>query len=436
MIQQLSQTEPATVPTAVDERLPALDLLRGIAILAILLANIPYFSGPADWYVSRGSDNSLTDNVVVAVTLFAIDGKFITLFSILFGAGMALQVERARASLRPFVGYYLRRLAILLVIGLVHALFIWFGDILTAYALIGLVAFALSWCRKEVLLACLTAVWLWAYGCLALMALLVAILGESFWEMPAPDPAPPSATSVSDSDPGTVDAWCRRIRSMDWQEFVSREQQIRVYRDGTWRQMFYNRAIYLLTSAVPLVLVMGWYLLGCFLLGMVLMRQGIFHDVDAHRAWLRRLIGFGLLVGVPLHGAGVAVYGFDPNSSYSWLLNGFGALPMALAYLGFILFWSRTTCGLGLQRRLRAVGRMALTNYLMQSLLCTCLFYSYGLRLYGDVSRTAALAVVLAIWMLQLAVSPWWLRHFQLGPVEWLWRSLAEGRRRPFLRQS
>jgi uncharacterized protein len=436
MIQQLTQAEPATVPSAVDERLPALDLLRGIAILAILLANIPYFSGPADWFYSRGSDDTLADRVVVTQTLFWIDGKFITLFSILFGAGMALQVDRARASGQPFMAYYLRRLAILLLIGLIHALFIWFGDILTAYALVGLVAFALSRMRQEVILACMTAAWVWAYGCLVLFTLVVAIEGESFWAMAAPATAPIPPASRKEGDQGPMEEMYSRLREIDWEGYVSKENQIRIYRDGTWRQMFDNRAIYLLTSAVPLVLVMGWYLLGCFLLGMYLMRRGIFHDVDAHRPFLCRLIGFGLLVGVPFHMAGVAVAWLDPNSSFSWLLNGFGALPMALAYLGLILFWSRSTHGLWLQRRLRAVGRMALTNYLMQSVLCTFLFYSYGFRLYGELSRTTALSVVVSIWVLQLALSPLWLRHFQMGPVEWVWRSFAQGHPRPFLRQS
>lgn len=436
MIQQLTQIEPATAPTAVEERLPALDLLRGIAILAILLANIPYFSGPADWFYSRGSDDTLVDKIVVTQTLFWIDGKFITLFSLLFGAGMALQVDRARTSGRPFTAYYLRRLAVLLVIGLIHALFIWFGDILTAYALIGMAAFALSWVRREVLLACMIAVWSWAYGCLLMFMLLVAVEGESFWAMTSPAIPPTPATSGNGDDQGAMTEMYARLREIDWEGYVSKENQIRIYRDGTWREMFDNRAIYLLTSAVPLVLVMGWYLLGCFLLGMYLMRRGIFHDVDAHRPFLRKLIGFGLLVGVPFHAAGVAVSWFLPNSSFSWLLNGFGALPLALAYLGCILFWSRSTCCLGLQRRLRAVGRMALTNYLMQSVLCTFLFYSYGFRLYGDLSRTTVLGVVVAIWIFQLVVSPWWLRHFRMGPVEWVWRSLAEGRRQPLLRTS
>lgn len=432
MIQQFPQTETALTPPTTDDRLPSLDLLRGIAILAILLANIPYLSGPADWMFSHGGDDNWADQLVVAQTLFWIDGKFITLFSILFGAGMALQVDRARVDGRPFVAYYLRRLAILLAIGLTHILFIWFGDILTAYALIGLVAFGLSWMRKEVIIACLTAVWVWAYGCLAFAALMVAITGDSFWEMPTP--APVSVPTVAGNDQSAVDRLYHQVMSIDWKDYFSKENQIRIYRDGTWQQMFFNRVLYLLTSAFSWVIVVGWYLLGCFLFGIYLMRRGIFRDVQANRSFLRRLVGFGLIVGVPFHLTAVAIYYFSPGNSFSWLLNGFGALPLALAYLGLILFWSCSTYGLWLQRRLRAVGRMALTNYLLQSVLCTFLFYSYGFRLYGELSRTAALGVVLAIWILQLLLSPWWLRHFQMGPIEWVWRGLAEGRPRPLLR--
>lgn len=434
MIQQFPQTEMARIPAATDDRLPSLDLLRGIAILAILLANIPYLSGPADWMFSHGGDDNWVDQLVIAQTLFWIDGKFITLFSILFGAGMVLQVDRARAEGRPFVAYYLRRLAILLLIGLTHILFIWFGDILTAYALIGLAAFALCWMRKEVIIACLTAVWVWAYGCLAFAALMVALSGESFWEMPTPPPVP--VPTVTGDDQSAVDRLYHQVMAIDWKDYFSKENQIRIYRDGTWQQMFFNRMLYLLTSAFSWIIVVGWYLLGCFLFGIYLMRRGIFHDGEANRAFLRKLVGFGLIVGVPFHLAAVAVYFFNPNNSFSWLLNGFGALPLALAYLGLIVFWSRSSYGLWLQRRLRAVGRMALTNYLMQSMLCTFLFYSYGFRLYGELSRAAALCVVLAIWVLQLVLSPWWLRHFEMGPIEWVWRSLAEGRFRPLLRHT
>ena len=113
-----------------------------------------------------------------------------------------------------------------------------------------------------------------------------------------------------------------------------------------------------------------------------------------------------------------------------------GALPLTLAYLGLVLFWSRSGYLQWLQQRLRAVGRLALSNYLLHSVLLGWIFYGYGLGLYTQVGRAAALGIVLAIWILQLGLSPVWLRYFQMGPVEWLWRSLADRRRRPFLRQA
>src|SRR5262249_26976478 len=128
-------------------------------------------------------------------------------------------------------------------------------------------------------------------------------------------------------------------------------------------------------------------------------------------------------------------YGVDGLSSLSWLLNGWGALALALAYLGLLLRWSASGRLPLLQAIFRAVGRMALTNYLMQSVLCGLVFYGYGLGWFDRVNRTQMLLVVLAVWLLELVWSPIWLHFFTMGPVEWLWRSATDGRPRPMLRR-
>jgi uncharacterized protein len=175
-------------------------------------------------------------------------------------------------------------------------------------------------------------------------------------------------------------------------------------------------------------------LLGCFLLGIWLLRRGVFHNLAKHRRLLLGFVAVGLLVGLPLQVGYAITSARTPNSVVSTLFWVCGAPLLALGYLGLFSFWSLSGRAEWLQRRFRAVGRMALTNYLLQSVICTTLFYSYGFALYGRLGRGPLLLVVAAVWLFELALSPVWLRFFHMGPVEWVWRSLAEGRRKPFLR--
>jgi uncharacterized protein len=430
-----------SLPPDGGARIPSLDLVRGVAVLGILLANIPLFSYPADLLGNRAGDGSLADRVVVSLTLFVIDNKFITLFSILFGAGLALQADRARTAGRPFTAYYLRRLGWLFLIGLAHALLLWFGDILTGYAIVGVFALFLGRLRPRGVWVALAVCFAWAYALLLLLTVAIPLAGEvelRQWVEEKRDPVvkkqaealerPVPFLELSPSAPplssGSLDLY-----------FSPRNQEL-IYQRGTFADMVVNRAVLLFLFACQFWPAIGWYLLGCFLLGTQLLRLGLFQDPGRHRVLLRRLILFGLGWGVLCHTAAVIVYWRDPDGAFSWFFNLWGALAQALGYLGLLLLWSQSGRAEWLQRRLRAVGRMALTNYLMQSLLCSFVFYSYGLALYGRVDRTEALGVVAAIWLLQLALSPVWLHFFHMGPVEWVWRCLADGRLRPLLRRS
>jgi uncharacterized protein len=427
-----------TPPTDGDERIPSLDLVRGVAILGILLANIPSFSHPTDLLGSRDGEGTLSDRLVVGLTLFVIDNKFITLFSILFGAGLALQADRAQAAGRPFTGYYIGRLGLLFLIGLAHALLLWFGDILTSYAIVGLFALFLGRLSPRGVFRSMIVCFTWSYVFLLLLSVAIPLAGEAemrAWIEEKRDPevkkqaealTQPVPFDLSDPTTGSV-------QSLDL--YFSAKNQELIYQRGTFADMVVNRAVSLFLFACEFWPAIGWYLLGCFLLGAQLLRRGLFQDPDRHRGFIRRLILFGLGWGIPCHVAAVLVYWRDPDGAFSWFFNLWGALAQALGYLGLLLLWSQSGRDQWLQRRLRAVGRMALTNYLMQSLLCSFVFYSYGLALYGQVSRTQALVVVAGIWLLQLALSPVWLHFFHMGPVEWMWRCLAKGKWRPLLRR-
>jgi uncharacterized protein len=416
--QAITATPPAPAQAPPTERLPALDLARGIAVLMILPVNIGMFAGvidpmggpprvPASWL----------DHFVRVITLVFFEGKFITLLSILFGAGLALQIWRAKASGKPFVGYYLRRMAILFAIGLAHCLFLWFGDILTSYAIVAVGALFISMLPERGILAI-------AAGCLVWFAAFSVLLGLLAAVQPGPPAQPPTPTPFVLTADG-LGKW------FEW--FLSAENQTRVYRDGPIWEMILSRAWYLVIYVFMFWLFLAWYILACFLLGICLARRGVFSDVAEHRSAIRWGIAVCLGVGLPIQLLGALVYVLRPDSQLSGFIGMTGALPMSLAYLGLVLLWAERGPAGWFRASLQTVGRTALSNYLLQSVLCNLIFYCYGLRLYGQVGHAGAFAIVVLIWVVAIGVSVVWSRYFQMGPVEWAWRSLAEGQARPLL---
>jgi uncharacterized protein len=424
-VPEVLPAEPA--PRRDGERLPVLDLLRGIAILGILPANIPIYGLFTAWGGSPAESGIVTwaDRAATALTHVFIDGKMITLLSILFGVGLAIQAERARAANRPFVEYYLRRLALLFAIGLAHALLLWFGDILTSYAIVGVGALFLGMLGRRGLRWAIAACFTWAYGFVFAVVLLGWALGADEHKTTASG-SPARAAESKEEEPG--EAVGQAI-----EKYFSEANITRIYREGPYWEIVVNRLVCLAFTAVVFWLVMGWYLLGCFLVGISLLRRGLFHDVSRHRRLLYGFLAAGLLVGLPLEVLYAVAEARAPNSLLPTLYWCSGALLMALGYLALFALWGQSGRVEWLQRRFRAVGRMALTNYLLQSVICTTLFYSYGFALFGRFGRAELLLVVAAVWLCELIWSPIWMRYFRMGPVEWVWRSLAEGRRKPFL---
>ncbi len=406
-----------------DARLSALDLIRGVAILGILPVHITIFSGPG-MNPQQGGDGWL-DHVLTGLTMLFFEGKMVTLLSMLFGAGLALQAGRAAVSGRRFTAYYARRMLVLFFIGLAHALFLFQWDILTSYALVGLAALWLSQREDVALMRTVAGCLAWCYG-LVFLCIIVMIFAGPVIE-PTDAQQPVGANTAQPSE-GSSTAPAPLEIGNGLERFFSEENEIRIYRHGSFGEMILNRAVYLAMMAVLFWLETGWYLLACSLMGIWLIRRGVFHHVDSHRPLLHKLIGFGLALGVSFHAAALVAYARNPDGLLSGGLLVFGVLPQALAYLSLLILWAHSGKARWLQSRLQAVGRLALTNYLMQSVVCGFVFYGYGLGLYGQLGRVGTTSVVLAVWMLQVLYSPWWVRRVGIGPVEWFWRSLTEGR--------
>jgi uncharacterized protein len=394
-----STTEPAP---AAGARVEALDAVRGFALLGILLMNSEFFARPLQG-VALGVDPQWQglDRLAGLLVATFVQGKFWTLFSLLFGVGFAVLGERAG---ERFDSMFRRRLAVLLAIGLAHAFLVWAGDILVPYAVAGFGLWIVARCvpatafgRAGVLLYCMPLLPMWT-SVLALQLLPSAPRGEL---------AAQSAQAYRDSY----------------------EAAAHVYADGSFVQVTAQRI-------VDSLLQYSWFssilpgILGLFLIGAWLWRTGCLREPAAHRAAWRRTLAIALPLGAPL-----AVVGewlqlesdplvLTPVLALGATLSSFGNLALCAAYgSGLLLLVTRPASRLA--PWLAPAGRLSLSNYLAQSLVFTALFYGYGFGLWGEIGRAAQIGLACAFFTLQLLVSRAWLAHFRIGPVEWLWRAAA-----------
>ncbi|HET6603178.1 MAG TPA: DUF418 domain-containing protein [Xanthomonadaceae bacterium] len=402
-------------PLAPERRIAALDAARGFALLGILLMNIEFFTRPLVGFV-LGFDTTLhgADRDAGWLVMAFVQGKFWTLFSLLFGAGFALMLERAQARGRSFFPLYVRRLTVLLLIGLAHTLLIWAGDILVIYAMAGFVLLVLFRSTPVARL------WKWGLALYLAPLLLMWLLAGG---IEAARMAAPEEFAEIQADAAT-------------QETELRERYVRdarTYQTGSFAQVTAQRARDSAMQAgwLPMILPS---VLGVFLIGAWMLRTGRLREPERHRGFHRRC----LLLGLPL-GALLAVLamrylvGVPPlmpgvEQALGMSLMGVASLLLCLAYLSALILLVLGPLP-ALAHWLAPVGRMALSNYLLQSLCFTLLFYGYGLGLWGQVSRAWQIPLALGFFLAQVLLSRWWMTRYRFGPAEWLWRTLTYGRR-------
>lgn len=405
------QTRPAPTPAA--ERIGSLDVLRGFAVLGILTMNIGSFSMPSAAYQNPRVWGDLTglNGGVWRLTHILGDLKFMAIFSMLFGAGMVLMAERQAARGGSAWGLHLSRMGWLLVFGLVHAYAFWYGDILVWYAVTGTLLFGFRRLRPRTLIALALLLWVLGSGILA-----AAGLSVPSW------PEGDRVELVADLDPPPE----------------ALQAEVAIYRGG-WLQQMEKRVPESLGMQTGVYGFWAfWRVGGLMLLGMALFKLGVF-SAKASKTTYGLMVAAGLVVGVPL-----IVLGISRNVATDWaapeffflgsLYNYWGSLPVALGWVGAVMLMCSTGALPAVTRRLAAVGRMAFTNYIAQTVICTTIFYGHGLGLFGSVDRVGQAGIVLAVWAVLLAASPWWLKRFHAGPLEWLWRSLVYRRAQPFKR--
>lgn len=402
-------------PVLPTERIAVLDVLRGFALLGIALMNIEFFTRPLQGMM-LGLDPALSGiDYVVGWSIAAfVQGKFWTLFSLLFGMGFAVMLERAdglRAD-PDFARIYARRLLVLLLIGFAHATLIWAGDILVPYAIGGFLLLLLF--RNTPVSQ------LWKWG-LALYFVPVLLLWLIVGALAAANLDPSAATDVANE---------LAESSRDMREWYAAAEI--AYRDGGYidvvRQRFQDALMQYgwMPMIVPSVV-------GMFLLGAWFIRAGVMRAPQAHAALFHRLLWLGGVFGTVLvviamqnmEGTDMAVPTVALAVGTTWM--SLGSLLLCLAYTSALVLLTVGPLPV-LRDWLGPIGRMALTNYLLQSMAFSTLFYGYGFGLWGQVPRAQQVLLVLAFFVVQMLLSRWWMARFRYGPVEWVWRALTYGK--------
>lgn len=403
-------------PLAPSQRIAVLDVLRGFALLGIALMNIEFFTRPMQGIV-LGLDTSMTgiDYAAGWAVMAFVQGKFWTLFSLLFGMGFAVMLERAAQTGSRFGGTYARRLFVLLLIGLAHAMLIWAGDILVPYAIAGfllLLMFRNTPVPK-----------LWKWG---LALYLVPIL--LMWLMTG-------AIEAAKFDPKAAADVARDLAEAGRETREAYAAAEIVYREGSYldvvNQRFHDSLMQYgwMPMFVPAIL-------GVFLLGAWFIRSGVMRQPQDHKPLFRRLLWLGGPVGVVLvvismrYLIGAELTNPTPGLAFGSMLMNLGSLLLSLAYASAVVLLTLGPLP-SLRDWLGPVGRMALSNYLLQSLVFSTLFYGYGFGLWGQVPRAPQVLLVFAFFAVQILLSRWWIARYRYGPVEWLWRTLTYGQAPP-----
>jgi uncharacterized protein len=433
----MTTAEPPTLlAPAPAGRITAIDTLRGVAVLGILLINILSFGLPAaagdDPTVYGGAEGA--DLVAWFVGQVFFEGKMRALFSFLFGASALLLTAPAtrRSTPEEMADVYIRRTLWLTAFGYLHYYLLWEGDILYEYGVAGVLLFPFRRLRPVALLVLGAAV-------LAATVLLAAI---DSWEVRALQEKADEASAAREAGQALTPRQEQAER--DWRE---KREEIRAPLEKLNDEIEARRGDYGSNFQWRRKQAAGYRafgeeildIAGTMFIGMGLFKLGVLSGLRSRRFYVGlALIGFG--IGLPLSLA-VAVgqirSDFDPFDMRFLRYATYEAarIPFALGYVAVVMLACRVGILSLVARWLAAVGRMALTNYLMQTVICTTLFYGYGFGLFGELSRAQLYAVVLGVWLVELAWSPLWLWRYQYGPAEWLWRWLTYLRRPPLLRR-
>ena len=380
-------------PIAPANRIASIDIVRGLALFGVMAINVvtEFRVSIFQQFLTARVDGTWFDRVLYSILMVGIDLKAFALFSLLFGVGLAIQHDHLSFTPRR-TALLLRRLAFLMLVGAAHLVFIWNGDILFEYAIAGFVVLALLSGPS----------WLPIAAGAALLAVFVAA------------PYLPPVAAMPDS------SWMSNNVS----------EAARIYSSGGFGEVLSFR-IKELPGFLPLHLFIFPRTVALMLLGVVAWRHDVFRFGSTANRYLPWVAAVGIAVGgVMAASQGSHWHGWGWKAELSF--DRLATILLACGYGAAIIVTSQTEGGRRLLAWAGPIGRMAFTNYLMQSLIFGWVFYGYGLGLFGKLGVTAALGIGVAVYILQVIFSICWLRQFRFGPVEWLWRTVMYGTWQPF----
>lgn len=394
-------------PVSGKQRHLILDSLRGIALLGICLANYPEFSLYTflDKEVTAIMPTAGIDKIVRYLQYIFIDGKFYTLFSLLFGIGFSIILSNAEQNNRNGLKVFYRRMAILALIGLFHLLFIWAGDILLLYAILGFILPLFRNMPNKKLL-------LWGIVLLVFPIFIDACIEIFEWNLAAPAI---QATGYFHDKYGITEinfpVWlAEKHNYLDILKFNIAGSFIRLQEFIEGNRVF--------------------KVLGLFLLGLYIGRNRIYINLKENQTLLKRIRVYGFIIGFPvsLLYAWSAMNGQPLGLTVHSVIYTISVLPLSLAYITAICLWYLNHKDNVLFRILAAPGRMALTNYIMQSVIGMIIFYGIGFRQGATVGLIYVELIAAGVFILQIIYSYLWLKKLQFGPLEWIWRMLTYGK--------
>jgi uncharacterized protein len=463
---------PPLQPLDKHKRVDALDILRGLALVGILLMNIEWFNRAI---ISLGGhDTTLTgfDHAVGWLIRCFVEGKFYKLFALIFGMGFAVMLLRAKDVGRPFGAWFSRRMFVLWLIGIAHMIFLWGGDILHDYALAGFIL--LAWVSKKKtynprsylklsLIWLMVPIFLTSFGGLIFGTVFNDAKYQEMWQneldvytlveqqLAKDTETLPLMNAVQESNEDIAEEMSslaltdEEIKAQTVADTIEQRKQTKAdiaeedtaFTQGSYWQATEYRigftGFFLMFSPVMSLVV----LVPIFILGFWLVITEKITKHQQHQTFFKTLTRVGLAVGIPLNIASLLIIQ-HPAAGISGILQGVGQMLFYIAqYLLSAGYLGLVVCALNKQKwqkffaAFSPMGQMALTNYLMHSVILTSIFYGYAGGQYGQISRAPQMLIVLAIIVSQIIFSKWWLNRYRFGPMEWVWRSLTYNKMQP-----
>lgn len=391
-------------PASISERIVSIDVLRGVAVLGILIMNIQSFSMPNAAYINPDTYGDLTgvNKWIWIISHMLASEKFMSIFSLLFGAGILIFTEKACSKGKNSAELHYKRMGWLMVFGMIHAYLLWYGDILVTYSLCGMFVYLFRHKRPQSL------IWI-GLGFFMVPLLLNVMFGVSISYWP------------EESFHNTLNSWRPGADTIQNQIQTMRGEWLERMKMRIPSSLFMQSGYFLMESF--------WQVISMMLMGMALYKWKIL-TAERSTGYYSRMATIGLTTGYTLSGLGVILnfregWSFEFSMFIGSQFNYISSIGVALGYVAIIMLICQSTKSVNFKIYSASVGRMAFSNYILQSIICTYIFYGNGLALYGKVERKIQLFIVFGIWFVVIIFSSLWLKRFRFGPLEWIWRSLT-----------